>query len=62
MIKLYSDAAAANYSKVAAEFDAVAGKFTAAAGKGDPEAEGDSSVGEPDSVRSGWLYAAKYGR
>jgi len=62
LIELYSEVAAANYSKVAAEFDTVAGKFTDAAGKGDPEAEGDTSVGEPDSVRSGWLDAAKYGR
>ena len=55
LIEIYDEAAADNYGAVAKVFDAAATKFTAAAKRSDPEADADSIVGQPDSVRQGWL-------
>jgi hypothetical protein len=60
LIELYSEVAATNYAKVGTQFDAVAGNFHAAASKCDPEADGDSVVGLPDAVRTGWMDAQKH--
>jgi hypothetical protein len=60
LIQLYSEAAADSYGKVAAAFDAAATKFAAAAKQCDPEASSDAIVGQPDSVRQGWLDSAKH--
>jgi hypothetical protein len=60
LVQLYSEVAAANYAKVAKEFDTVAGKFTTAAFAGNPEADANTLVSEPDPVRKGWLDAAVY--
>jgi hypothetical protein len=58
LIRAYSEAAYASYGKVAAEFNTVASRFTAAAKQCDPEADSDAIVGQPDSVRQGWLASA----
>jgi hypothetical protein len=55
LIAAYSEAAPINYDKVAKEFDTVASAFTAAAKQCDPEADSSAVVGQPDSVRQGWL-------
>ena len=60
LIELYSEVADINYGKVAAGFDPAATKFTTAAKRCDPEADGDAIVGEPHSVRTAWLDAAKH--
>jgi hypothetical protein len=60
LLDLYDEVAVDNYALVAAEFDAAATKFTEAAKRCDPEATGDSTVDQPDPVRSGWLDSIKY--
>lgn len=60
LVQLYSEVAAINYAKVAKEFDTVASDFTALAKQCNPEVDGASIVGEPDSVRSAWLDAQKF--
>jgi hypothetical protein len=45
---------------VVAEFDWVTTKFSVNAAKGDPEADGESIVGQPDAVRTGWLDAHRF--